>query len=92
MGQKGSHSSQEQINEYYERRHSFHEKPEERKVNLDKGPGSNTKHKKSKSKDLTAKGTGFKHKQKNAEVSLQFPVIYLYTFQIHKPIYYLDSK
>jgi hypothetical protein len=58
MGQKGSHPSQEQINEYYERRNSFHEKPEERKASLNKGSGSNTKHKRAKSKDLTAKGTG----------------------------------
>ena len=54
MGQKGSHPDQQQINEYYQKRHSFMENPEERKARAQRDPGYKSKHKKSKSKDLTA--------------------------------------
>lgn len=72
MGQKESHPTQEQINEYYDRRHSFYENPEESKAKLDKGTGGHTKHKRSKSKEIAAQGMSSKQKQQSANVSLQF--------------------
>ena len=53
MGQKESKATQEQIDEYYERRHSMVERPEERKARLQKEQYSAKKYKKIKNKDLT---------------------------------------
>lgn len=76
MGQKESHPTQEQINEYYDRRHSFYENPEERKAQLGKLPGGHAKHKRSKSKEIAAKGIGSKQKQQSANVSLQYQLLW----------------
>jgi hypothetical protein len=63
MGQKGSHADPQQINEYYNRRHSFLEKPEERKARLQRETQAQKRHKKTKSKDLTLNRQGSKNKQ-----------------------------
>jgi phosphoenolpyruvate-protein kinase (PTS system EI component) len=54
MGQKGSNASQQQIEEYYERRHSFVEKPKDQKSNSANKANSKHGHRRAISKDLGA--------------------------------------
>lgn len=51
MGQKGSHPSQEEINEYYQRRHSFYNDPDERRERPHKHSHSSAKGKRAKSRE-----------------------------------------
>lgn len=69
MGQKGSQPDPAQLQEYYHRRHSFVDNPEERKTKGRESHGQ-SRHKKAKSKDLSAMFNA-KHKQtnRNSEVS-----------------------
>jgi hypothetical protein len=67
MGQKESHANKEQISEYYQRRHSFMDNMEERKAKFDSQNHSNSRHKKAKSKDLTAFKNASKSKHGNRQ-------------------------
>lgn len=69
MGQKGSNASQEQINEYYQRRHSFAEKPNDLNSNYTSKSSKKSSHKRSISKDLNSnKQVGrVRHNQNNHE-------------------------